>query len=146
MQVVGRNIEANRRFAVNAAATACRLFPGIVDLRVHQVANQPSLELDVDRTRAAQAGFTQRDIANNLLISLSGSSQTSPTFWLNPTTGVSYAVATQTPQYRMDSLQDLGNIQIAGGSADPAADSGGLRGDVIAKRAWPWSPTTTSSR
>jgi multidrug efflux pump subunit AcrB len=114
IQVVGRNIEGNRRFA---AALRSRLssVPGIVDLRVHQVANQPALELDVDRTRAAQAGFTQRDIANNLLISLSGSGQTSPTFWLNPTTGVSYAIATQTPQYKMDSLQDLGNIQVTGG-------------------------------
>src|SRR6185295_8555825 len=91
--------------------------PGIVDLRVHQASNQPSLELEVDRTRAAQAGFTQRDIANNLLISLSGSGQTSPTFWLNPTTGVSYAVATMTPQYRMDSLQDLRSIPITGGGA-----------------------------
>ncbi len=116
VQVVGRNIEANRRFA-STLRNRLSTVPGIVDLRVHQVSNQPSLELNVDRTRAAQAGFTQRDIANNLLITLSGSSQTSPTFWLNPTTGVTYAVATQTPQYRMDSLQDLGNIQIAGGNS-----------------------------
>jgi multidrug efflux pump subunit AcrB len=119
VQVVGRNIEANRRFASALRARMADV-PGIVDLRVHQVANQPALELDVDRTRAAQAGFTQRDIANNLLISLSGSGQTSPTFWLNPATGVSYIIATQTPQYRMDSLQDLRNIQVTG----PASDSG----------------------
>ena len=112
VQIVGRNIEANRRFA-STLLKRLSVIPGMVDLRVHQVANQPSLELDVDRTRAAQAGFTQRDIANNLLISLSGSGQTSPTYWLNPSTGVSYAIATQTPQYRMDSLQDLGNIQIS---------------------------------
>ena len=74
--------------------------PGITDLRVHQPFNQPVLHLDVDRTQAAETGFTQRDVANNLLISLSGSSQTAPTFWLNPSTGVSYSVATQTPQYR----------------------------------------------
>ena len=117
VQIVGRNIEANRRFA-STLLKRLSVIPGMVDLRVHQVANQPSLELDVDRTRAAQAGFTQRDIANNLLISLSGSGQTSPTYWLNPSTGVSYAIATQTPQYRMDSLQDLGNIQISGGGAD----------------------------
>jgi multidrug efflux pump subunit AcrB len=113
VQVVGRNIEANRRFA-SELRNKLSLVAGIVDLRVHQVANQPSIELAVDRTMAAQAGFTQRDIANNLLISLSGSGQTTPTFWLNPSTGVSYAVATQTPQYQMDSLQDLGNIQVAG--------------------------------
>ncbi len=82
------------------------------------MANQPSLQGNVDRTRAAQAGYTQRDVANNLLISLSGSGQTSPTFWLNPTTGVSYALATMTPQYRMDSLQDLRNIPITGGGSE----------------------------
>jgi CzcA family heavy metal efflux pump len=119
VQIVGRNIEANRRFA-SALRTKMAEVSGIVDLRVHQVANQPALELDVDRTRAAQAGFTQRDIANNLLISLSGSGQTSPTFWLNPATGVSYIIATQTPQYRMDSLQDLRNIQVTG----PGSDTG----------------------
>jgi multidrug efflux pump subunit AcrB len=118
VQVVGRNIEANRRFASTLRSRLATV-PGIVDLRVHQASNQPSLELDVDRTRAAQAGFTQRDIANNLLISLSGSGQTSPTFWLNPATGVSYAIATQTPQYRMDSLQDLANIPVANGDARP---------------------------
>ena len=119
VQVVGRNIEANRQFA-SALRAKMSAVPGIVDLRVHQVANQPALQLDVDRTRAAQAGFTQRDIANNLLISLSGSGQTSPTFWLNPSTGVSYIIATQTPQYRMDSLQDLRNIQVTG----PGSDAG----------------------
>jgi multidrug efflux pump subunit AcrB len=64
----------------------------------------------VDRTRAAEIGLTQQNVANNLLITLSGSSQTTPTWWLNPSTGVSYAVATQTPQYRVASLQDLASI------------------------------------
>jgi multidrug efflux pump subunit AcrB len=117
VQVVGRNFDANREFAAKLA-NRLEQVPGIVDLRVHQVANQPSLQVDVDRTRAAQAGYTQRDVANNLLISLSGSGQTSPTFWLNPSTGVSYAVATMTPQYRMDSLQDLRSIPITGGGSD----------------------------
>jgi multidrug efflux pump subunit AcrB len=61
-----------------------------------------------------QTGFTQRDVANNLLISLSGSSQTTPTYWLNPATGVSYSVATQTPQYRVDSIEGIGNIPVTG--------------------------------
>ena len=117
VQVVGRNFDENRQFAAKLANKLERV-AGIVDLRVHQVANQPSLSVNVDRTRAAQAGYTSRDVANNLLISLSGSGQTTPTFWLNPTTGVSYAVATMTPQYRMDSLQDLRNIPITGGNAD----------------------------
>jgi multidrug efflux pump subunit AcrB len=70
----------------------------------------------VDRTRAAETGFTQRDVANNLLISLSGSAQVTPTFWLNPATGVSYTIATQTPQPRLDSLEDIGNIPVVGTS------------------------------
>jgi multidrug efflux pump subunit AcrB len=114
VQVVGRNYEANRRFAADLASKIVRV-AGVVDLRVHQVANEPALEVDVDRTHAAQLGLTQRDVANNLLVSLSGSSQTSPTFWLNPETGVNYFIATQTPQYRMDSLQDLKTIPVATG-------------------------------
>jgi multidrug efflux pump subunit AcrB len=112
VQIVGRNMEANRRFA-SALATRLAQVPGMVDLRVHQAFNQPLLHLDVDRTRAAQTGFTQRDVANNLLISLSGSAQVTPTFWLNPATGVSYTIATQTPQSRIDSLEDIGNIPLA---------------------------------
>jgi multidrug efflux pump subunit AcrB len=112
VQIVGRNFEANRRFAGALAQKMLRV-PGIVDLRVHQVSNEPSLEVDVDRTRAAQIGLTERDVSNNLLVSLSGSSQTSPTFWLNPATGVSYFITTQTPQYHMDTLQDLQTIPVA---------------------------------
>jgi multidrug efflux pump subunit AcrB len=114
VQVVGRNLEGNRRFA-SALAAHLATVPGMVDVRVHQAFNQPLLHLDVDRTRAVQTGFTQRDVANNLLISLSGSGQTTPTYWLNPATGVSYTIATQTPQHRIDSLQDIGNITIGGG-------------------------------
>jgi len=116
LQVVGRNFEANHRFAT-ALEKRIATVPGIVDLRVHQPFNQPALSFDVDRTRAAATGFTQRDVANNLLISLSGSSQTTPTIWLNPATGVTYQVATQTPQHDLTSLQDIGNIPITGGPA-----------------------------
>ena len=120
VQVVGRNVDANRRFA-STLVTRLAQVPGMVDLRVHQAFNQPVLHLDVDRTRAVQTGFTQRDVANNLLISLSGSAQVTPTFWLNPNTGVSYTIATQTPQYRLDSLQEIGNIPVvAAGGSGPA--------------------------
>src|SRR5438874_12911402 len=115
VQIVGRNVEANRRLAASLVTTLAQV-PGMVDLRVHQAFNQPLLHLDVDRTRAVQTGFTQRDVANNLLISLSGSAQVTPTFWLNPATGVSYTIATQTPQYKIDSLQDIGNISLVGGT------------------------------
>jgi len=113
LQVVGRNLDANHEFAVGLERKLA-LVPGIVDLRVHQPFNQPVLSLDVDRTRAATTGFTQRDVANNLLISLSGSGQTTPTLWLNPSNGVTYQVATQTPQYDLTSLQDIGNIPVTG--------------------------------
>jgi CzcA family heavy metal efflux pump len=113
VQVVGRNLDANRQFAATLRDRIAQV-PGIADLRVHQPFNQPVLHLDVDRTQAVETGFTQRDVANNLLISLSGSSQTAPTFWLNPSTGVSYSVATQTPQYDVQSLSDIGNIPVTG--------------------------------
>ena len=116
VQIVGRNQEANRVFAAALLPKLARI-PGMVDMRVHQVANQPTLKLEVDRTLATQAGYTQRDVANNLLVTLSGSGQTTPSFWLNPVTGVSYAVATQTPQYRVDSLEDLGNIPVNSASS-----------------------------
>jgi multidrug efflux pump subunit AcrB len=115
VQIVGANLAANRQFATQLVSRLVQV-PGIVDLRVHQAFNQPKIHLDVDRTRAAQAGFTQRDIASNLLISLSGSGQTSPTFWLNPANGVSYSIATQMPQYRLNSLQEIGNIPVTGPS------------------------------
>ena len=74
--------------------------------------DQPKFHIDVDRTKAQQIGFSELNVAQNLLISLSGSFQTQPTFWLDPRTGVSYSVDTQTPQYRADSLQDLENIPV----------------------------------
>jgi multidrug efflux pump subunit AcrB len=120
VQVVGRNFEANRRFAGGLMQKMLKV-PGIVDLRVHQVSNEPALEVDVDRTRAAQIGLNERDVSNNLLVSLSGSSQTSPTFWLNPATGVSYNITTQTPQYSMNTLQDLQTIPVAAPSNSAAA-------------------------
>jgi multidrug efflux pump subunit AcrB len=113
IQVVGRDLDANRRFASKLVSELAQV-PGVADLHVQQAFNQPELRVDVDRTRAGQLGLTERDVAGNLLISLSGSGTTAPAFWLNPETGVSYAVATQTPQYRVGSLQDLGNIPITG--------------------------------
>ena len=125
IQIVGRNMLANRAFA-GRLVTKLAQVPGIADLRVQQEFNSPRLHLDIDRTRAAQIGLTQRDVATNLLISLSGSSQTTPTWWLNPKTGVSYAVATQTPQYRVASLQDLGNIPMTGAGTARAQTLQGL--------------------
>jgi len=113
IQVIGRNVEANRKFALDLLQRI-KGVQGIADLRIQQPFDQPKLDVAVDRTKAHQAGFTERDIATNLLITLSGSFQTSPTFFLNPKTGVSYNVITQAPPYRMDSLQALANVPITG--------------------------------
>ena len=115
IQIVGYNVAANRAFA-DKLLERVKQVRGTVDLRIQQPFDQPYLHIDVDRTKAQQVGFTQRDVANNLLVSLSGSFQTTPEFWLDPKTGVSYSIATQTPQYRVDSLQDLENIPVTGPS------------------------------
>jgi multidrug efflux pump subunit AcrB len=112
VQVIGRNVEGNRAFA-EKLMEKIRYVPGIVDLRIQQPFDAPRLFLAVDRVRAQQIGYTQRDIAGNLLIALSGSSQTAPTYWLDPKTGVQYNVAVQSPQYRISSFEDLANIPVA---------------------------------
>jgi len=120
IQVVGNNLEANRQFADKLLARVKNV-SGTTDLRIQQTFDQPKLHIDVDRTKAGAIGFTQREVATNLLVTLSGSSQTSPAFWLNPQNGVSYQIATQTPQYRVQSFQDLANIPVTGtGNAPPS--------------------------
>jgi multidrug efflux pump subunit AcrB len=113
IQIVGRSLDANRVFADNLL-NKLKFVPGIVDLRVQQAFDQPKLHIDVDRTKAQQIGYSARDVASNLLVSLSGSFQTTPNYWLDLRTGVSYSIAAQTPQYRVDSLQDLENIPVTG--------------------------------
>jgi CzcA family heavy metal efflux pump len=115
IQIVGYGVNANRAFA-DKLLQRVQQVPGTVDLRIQQPFDQPYLHIDVDRTKAQEVGYTQRDVANNLLVSLSGSFQTTPEFWVDPKTGVSYSIATQTPQYRIDSLQDLENIPVTGPS------------------------------
>ncbi len=125
VQVVGNDLFADRNFAEGLLARL-KYIPGAVDLRIQEPFNLPRLQVDIDRTRTAQVGFTPRDVAGDLLVSLSGSFQTSPTFWLDPHTGVSYQITTQTPQYRVDSLQDLENIPIASSSGAPPQILGNL--------------------
>ena len=115
IQVVGNNLGVNREFA-NELLSRVRQVPGTVDLRIQQPFDQPYLHVNVDRTKAQEVGYSERDVANNLLISLSGSFQTTPEFWLDPRNGVSYSIATQTPQYRIQSLQDLENVPVTGPS------------------------------
>jgi multidrug efflux pump subunit AcrB len=112
LQIVGNNVESSRAFADRLLPQLERI-PGAVDLHVHQVFDEPKLHLQVDRTKAAESGFTQIDLAHSFLTSLSGSFQTEPTFWLNPVNGVSYNLVAQTPQYDIQSIQDLRNIPIS---------------------------------
>jgi len=113
IQIVGPNLEANRAFA-DRLLQQIKLIPGATDLRIQQPFNQPKLFIDIDRTKAQDVGYTARDIAGNILVSLSGSFQTAPTFWLDPRNGVSYSIAAEAPQYQMNSLQDLRNIPLTG--------------------------------
>ena len=125
VQVVGRNLDANRTFTLNLYQKLKQV-DGIADLRVQQPFDSPRMNIEVDRTLAQQAGFSQKDVASNLLIALSGSFQTSPSFWLNPKNGVSYNIITQTPQYNIDSLQALANIPISG----PNSTRSSILGDL----------------
>ena len=111
VQIVGSNQKANYAYA-NDVLKKIRQVPGIADARIQQVFNYPQINVDVDRTLAAEVGLTQRDIADSLLITLSGSGQVRPNFWLNPENGVSYPIVAQMPQYRINSISDLSNIPI----------------------------------
>ena len=126
IQIASQDSEASRVFATNLLAQL-KSIPGTADLRVHQPFDQPKIHINVDRTKAAESGFTQFDVANSALISLSGSSQTTPEFWLDPRNGVSYSVVTQTPQFAVASLSDLRNIPIASSSGTAAALTSSLR-------------------
>ena len=118
VQVVGNDLAGNRLYA-DTLLEKMRFVSGTADLRIQQPFDQPDLNLRVERTKAEELGFSAQDIAQNLLVSLSGSFQTSPAFWLDPKNHVSYSIATQTPQYRADTLQDLQNIPVTG--TDPTA-------------------------
>jgi multidrug efflux pump subunit AcrB len=118
VQIVGNDLAANRLYA-DALLEKMRYVSGTADLRIQQPFDEPYLRFRVERTKAEELGFTAHDIAQNLLVSLSGSFQTSPSFWVDPQDHVSYQIATQTPQYRADTLQDIENIPVTG--TDPNA-------------------------
>ena len=123
IQVLGRNAKTNYGIAKTIQAQVARI-PGAVDVHLHQVVDAPQLDIEIDRTQAQQAGLTQRDVANNVLTSLSSSGQASPNYWLSPKTGVNYLVAVQTPTNKMDSLEAVGNTPISSQSANGQAASG----------------------
>ncbi len=128
VQIEGNDLEANGQLALELR-DRIREVPGTVDVRIAQVSNHPSLAVTVDRQRAAQLGLTERDVASNLLTSLSSSSVVNPNFWLNPQNSVNYSVVVQTPTSRMSSTSDLLSTPL-GGAGGGAAGSGTYLGSV----------------
>jgi multidrug efflux pump subunit AcrB len=119
IQVVGNDLQGNQVFA-NNLLNQVKYVSGIVDARIQQPFDEPYLHLWMDRTKAQEIGYNGTSIAQNVLISLGGSFQTAPTYWLDPKNRNSYDISTQTPQYRVDTLQDLANMPITGPSQDVA--------------------------
>jgi multidrug efflux pump subunit AcrB len=115
VQIVGFNTQANREVA-NQLLQKLRAVPGAVDLHIHQASDYPQFNIDVDRSKAELVGVTEQAVASNVLVSLSGSFQTSPSFWVDPKGGTQYQVVAQTPQYRLQNLNDLGNTPLNGAS------------------------------
>ena len=111
LQIVGRNPQANYKVAQELLRKV-QAIPGIVDAHIHQEVAYPTIDVNADRSRATQLGLTQSDVARNMLISLSGTSQTNPNQWLNPVNGVNYQVVVQSPIYRFDSFATLQRIPV----------------------------------
>jgi multidrug efflux pump subunit AcrB len=128
IQIVGPNLYGNRVVA-EKMLNDVRYVPGATDSRIQQPFDYPNFTVNVDRTRAQSIGFTQRDVAQSLLVAMSGSFQTTPSFYLDPRNGVSYNVAVQTPQYRLDSMSALKSLPVtrsasASTSANTSANTG----------------------
>jgi multidrug efflux pump subunit AcrB len=115
VQVRGLDMYTNYAWAEKIEGQL-KAIPGAVDVHVKQAINGPVIQVNVDREKAAQLGFTQRDIAGSMLVSLSSSFQTAPNFWVNPKNGVNYSLAVQTPQRLVATMSDLSNTVIT--SAD----------------------------
>jgi multidrug efflux pump subunit AcrB len=126
IQLAGADMQQNYAIA-QQMANRLRQIPGTADVHVQQMMDLPTLHLQIDRSMATQVGMNTRDVAQNVLVSLSGSFQTSPNFWLNPRNGVSYQVAVQAPQYRVTALQDLMNVPVT----DSKASSSQVLGNLV---------------
>ncbi len=137
IQITGNRSAENLQVA-SRLLKDIRAVHGVVDSYIHQRFNRPTLALEMDRSRLLQTGVQARDVAQNLLVSLSSSFQTAPTQWLNPNNGTVYNVAVQTRQHEIDSLEALLAIPILGAPARPDADGRGrppqLLGDVVQVR------------
>ncbi|MGC2620093.1 MAG: efflux RND transporter permease subunit, partial [Acidobacteriaceae bacterium] len=115
IQIMGPNQEGNREFAANLL-NQIKYVPGTADMRIQQPFNNPKLQINVNRTMAQTTGLQQKDVMSSLLVATSGSFQTSPSYYLDPRNGVEYSIATQSPQYDLDTMQDLKNIPVTPGS------------------------------
>lgn len=113
IQIAGRDMTRNREIAARLAERI-RHIPGAVDVRVQQPADQPKLRINVDRTKSGEIGLAERDVANSILMNLSGSGQVQPAYWLNPRIGIQYLVNVRTPERQMDSLTALQGIPVSG--------------------------------
>jgi multidrug efflux pump subunit AcrB len=131
VQLTGANMEKNAALA-GELVKKLKAVPGAVDVHLHQRLDNPSVDLQMDRSRMAQMGLNAQNVGQNLLIALAGSSQTSPAFWLNPQNGVVYQIAVQAPEYRVDSLDALLNIPVAAGSGTARAPQ--LMGNLVDAR------------
>ena len=122
VQISGFNVDANRDYA-DALLARMRAIPGAVDLRIQQAFDYPQINVVVDRSKAALLGLSEQDVAGNLLVSLSGSFQTTPSFWIDPKSGTEYNVAAQTPQFALASLPDLGTTPITPASGGTSSNA-----------------------
>jgi multidrug efflux pump subunit AcrB len=125
LQVRGADVNANFVYA-NKLLSRIRRIPGIADARIQQSPNNPTFNIDVDRTRAQYVGLSERDVTNSLVVNLAGSAQISPTYYLNPDNGVSYSIVMQTPQYQIDSLSALETLPITAGTTAAPPILGGI--------------------
>jgi multidrug efflux pump subunit AcrB len=125
LQVVGNDVQADRKYA-NALLARIKQIPGIADARIQQAFQQPTLKVNFDRSLAGLVGLSEKDAATAMLTTLAGSSQTSPTYWLNPKTGVSYPVSVQTPQRDINTMAGLQNMPVTSGTSAGSQLLGGL--------------------
>ncbi|MGA2906922.1 MAG: efflux RND transporter permease subunit [Terracidiphilus sp.] len=119
VQIVGPDLYANRALA-DRMLNEIRYVRGATDVRIQQPFNYPNFTVNVDRTRAEATGLTQQNVAQSMLVALSGSFQTSPNFYLDPRNGVSYNIAIQAPQYRMDTMSELESLPITSSATNAA--------------------------
>jgi CzcA family heavy metal efflux pump len=129
VQLMGANMGENYAIA-QQIASRMREVPGTADVHVQQMLALPTLHMDIDRSKSTQVGMSARDVAQSVLVSLSGSFQTAPNFWLNPKNGVTYNIAVQSPQYRVTSFQDLMNVPVNA----PQARGQQILGNLVAVR------------